>query len=285
LSASASSEEQQTKNETISTTRVFIIHPIQSTTFAPETLFNTLTSTLDTNTTESIQTQALALLDKVDLLPIHDFPSATQAISQVSDTLSMMHRQHTSNSSNSNPNDTDADADDTLPPTLLILEGLDSLTNDIIHTSNPMRGSALLTPALRTLTHLSRAHASFLSVLMLNTMPLGPPPPPSAQTSSDLPGVSSQGPVTTSTSTATGGLYSVFARDRQRHVGQAGQAGQAGSETENSEPLPLLNTLLARTLDQGIDTHLLLQGRRERSVVEVVKDRTGDGLGRWCVWK
>ncbi|OKL60707.1 hypothetical protein UA08_04117 [Talaromyces atroroseus] len=295
-------EEQQQQRqqpagyEATTPTRVFIIHPVHSTTFAPETLFDSLVaikkSSLDNDeadTTDPIsQAQALHLLDQVELLPVHDFASATQAISQVSDALSKIYRSYQEQQlilSNDDDKD-DHDRNDDPPTTLLIIEGLDTMTESIIHNSNAMRGSAVLTPALRTLTHLSRTHASFLSVLLVNTIALGPGMPPAAASqpsSTDLAGIASQSPLTTSTSTSTGGLYSVFSRERpmrQKH------AGLSQNEPENNEPLPLLNTLLSRTLDQGIDTHLLLQGRRRsQTLVEVIKDRTGDGLGRWCVWK
>lgn len=49
----------------------------------------------------------------------------------------------------------------------------------------------------------------------------------------------------------------------------------------------LLPSLLMKTLDQGVDTHLMVsreRGRAGRVGVEVIKDRVGDGLGMRCVW-
>lgn len=49
---------------------------------------------------------------------------------------------------------------------------------------------------------------------------------------------------------------------------------------------PLFPNLLTKTLDQGIDTHLLMSVvRGQARVVEVIKDRVGDGVGKWCVWR
>lgn len=39
-----------------------------------------------------------------------------------------------------------------------------------------------------------------------------------------------------------------------------------------------------KSLDQGIDTHLLVSRVQGQKIVEVAKDRDGDGVGRWCVW-
>ncbi|KAK2757095.1 hypothetical protein FQN54_005064 [Arachnomyces sp. PD_36] len=40
-----------------------------------------------------------------------------------------------------------------------------------------------------------------------------------------------------------------------------------------------------KSLDQGIDTHILVSRVQGKRVVEVAKDRVGDGVGRWCVWE
>lgn len=302
-------EEKPGKNKRIST-RVFIIHPIHSTAFVPEMLFDSLVGTrrnldgdekADRDSTTTIsQTQAISLLDRVELLPVHDLPLLTQAISQVSDAISKFHHQHRLYKEQQTSTDDNDKEDDHPPTTLCIIEGLDTMTENIIHNSNALRGSAVLTPALRTLTHLSRAHASFLSILLVNTTALGPSMPLPQQSrlsgenhlSSSSQNPNGEGVRAAATGTSsTGGLYSVFARDTAitRHHGHHQKRGR--NETDNddddhqSEPLPLLHTLLSRTLDQGIDTHLLLQARRNQSLVEVIKDRTGNGLGMWCAWR
>lgn len=48
----------------------------------------------------------------------------------------------------------------------------------------------------------------------------------------------------------------------------------------------LLPSLLQKTLDQGVDRHLLVskvEGRSSRRVMEVIKDRVGSGSGMKCV--
>lgn len=270
------SEQQQQSEKKTQTTRVFIIHPIQSTMFAPETLFRGLLGYQfpDDNRRAISETEALSLLDRVELLPVHDFSSATQAISQVSDAISNIREQHR-RASTGNEDENNNEESRQPPTTLLMIEGLDTMAEDVIHNSNAMRGSAILTPVLRTLTHLSRTHTSFLSVLLLNTTALG-----SLQQQTQPLQISatqtSPGDVGARTMTmgTAGGLHSAFARDYTQ-----------GKSQNEGQVQVLLNTLLSRTLDQGIDTHLLLQVRKGQTLVEVIKDRTGDGLGKWCLWK
>ncbi|KAI7977946.1 hypothetical protein EIK77_009486 [Talaromyces pinophilus] len=273
---SEESEQQEQDEKETQTTRVFIIHPIQSTMFAPEPLFKDLLNCrhLDDNSKAISETEALNLLDRVELLPVHDFSSATQAMSQVSDAISKIHEQH--RRASTGKEDENYNEESCQPPTtLLIIEGLDTMAEDVIHNSNAMRGSAILTPVLRTLTHLSRKHASFLSVLLVNTIALGSL---QQQTQSQQISATQTSPgdagVRTTTMGTAGGLHSAFARDYTQ-----------GKSQHEGQVQPLLNTLLSRTLDQGIDVHLLLQVKRGQTLVEVIKDRTGDGLGKWSVWR
>ncbi|KAE8556777.1 hypothetical protein EYB25_001481 [Talaromyces marneffei] len=280
LSQNEDPEQQQQDEKKIQTTRAFIIHPVHSTMFAPETLFKDLLGcqhNLDDNKPNETMSelQALNLLDRVELLPVHDFSSATQAIGQVSDAISSIREEH--RCASTGKEDEDHSEEYGQPPTiLLIIEGLDTMAEDVIHNSNAMRGSAILTPVLRTLTHLSRTHTSFLSILLVNTTALGSfqQHTQSQQISATQTSPGDAGGRTMTMATA-GGLYSAFARDYTQ-----------GKPHHEGYTQPLLNTLLSRTLDQGVDTHLLLQVRRRgQTLVEVIKDRTGDGLGKWCAWR
>ncbi|KAL1986295.1 hypothetical protein VTN96DRAFT_6663 [Rasamsonia emersonii] len=264
--------------------KAFIIHPSNSSTFAPETLLQDVLS-LDRRHHEPAvssllsRDEAITLLDAVQLLAVYDFPSAVQAISQVSDALHELQqgrRKHPSGEEQEEEED---------EPILLIVEGLDALTESVIRTSNPLRGSALLMPALRTLTHLSRAYASFLSVLLVNTLGLGGTTSAGAyQKPASADNTPQSVPITVTEDRTRasilnpddGGLQSIFFRSASASAGSWSRAG-AGTGS-------LLPTLLSRTLDQGIDSHLLLSSVKGKSVVEVIKDRTGDGVGKWCVW-
>ncbi|EAW09775.1 uncharacterized protein ACLA_039910 [Aspergillus clavatus NRRL 1] len=228
----------------LSTPRAFIIHPATFSPFSPQALLASLLPSLPRN-------KAIALLDHVQLLPVFDFAAALQAISSVAAAL------HVSRPKEHEQQDQEGEANATLNPqrTLLLVAGLDTLTEGVIRASNPVRGAAALTAALRTLTHLARAHAGWVSVMLVNTSGLG---------SGSGPGLSGGlgGAVPVQGVGVGGGVYSAF------HAETA-----------------LLSTLLMRTLDQGVDTHLLLSTVRMEYVVEVVKDRAGDGVGRWCVWE
>jgi hypothetical protein len=272
--------EEEGGSETRESTKAFIIHPTQSRTFAPETLLQSIldldrSSQREESAVPLPRDRAITLLDDVQLLAVYDFASAVQAISQVADALYSMARNSPGTLAASSPLESRV---------LFIIEGLDALAENVIRTSNPLRGSALMMPALRTMTHLSRTYASFLSVMLVNTAGLGPAAAytnrAAAYTnraadhhhhhphhrSSGSPIVGEGGP-RDSRDGDDGGLHSIFARHAP------------------STPSPLLQNMLSRTLDQGIDTHLMLSTVKRRHVVEVIKDRTGDGVGKWCFWE
>ncbi|GIJ87813.1 hypothetical protein Asppvi_006726 [Aspergillus pseudoviridinutans] len=221
--------------------KAFIIHPPTFDPFSPKQL---LASLLASPATPPLsRNEAIALLDHVQLLPVFDFRAAVQAISQVADALQ------------SAPEST---GEGGRPRTLFLIAGLDTLTEDIIRASNPVKGAAALTAALRTLTQLSRVHGSHLVVMLVNTRGLGPAPgfrPGSGVERQQVSRGDLRPPVDDE------GVYSMF------HAGT-----------------PLLPSLLMRTLDQGIDTHVLLSMVKEDRVVEVIKDRVGEGVGKWCIW-
>lgn len=117
----------------------------------------------------------------------------------------------------------------------------------------------MLTSVLRTLTQLTRTHGSNVSVMLVNTSGLGKM-------------VSAQsGGVGEVDANATGGMYEM----------DDGEEGiQSAFRAHSGEMFP---SLLMRTLDQGIDTHLLVSSIGRVLVVEVIKDRVGGNVGRWCV--
>lgn len=119
----------------------------------------------------------------------------------------------------------------------------------------------MLTSVLRTLTQLTRTHGSNVSVMLVNTSGLGKM-------------VSAQsGGVGEVDANATGGMYEM----------DDGEEGiQSAFRAHSGEIFP---SLLMRTLDQGIDSHLLVSSIGRVPVVEVIKDRVGGNVGRWCVWE
>ncbi|OJI85302.1 hypothetical protein ASPTUDRAFT_54948 [Aspergillus tubingensis CBS 134.48] len=222
--------------------KTYIIHPANFSAFTPQRL---LTSLLNKPQQPPLsRTQAITLLDSVQLFPVYDFNAAAQAIHEIATTISSAltettpHQQH-----------------------IIIITGLDTLTEGVIRASNPLRGSAMLTSVLRTLTQLTRTHGSNVSVMLVNTSGLGKM-------------VSAQsGGVGEVDANATGGMYEM----------DDGEEGiQSAFRAHSGEMFP---SLLMRTLDQGIDSHLLVSSIGRVPVVEVIKDRVGGNVGRWCVWE
>lgn len=203
--------------------------------------------------------EAIELLDSVQTLSVLDFATAVQAISYVSDALNQIQQQRNQLRQNQGQ---ESSSESCNGPILVIIEGIDTLAEGLIRTSSPLRGTALLIPVLRTLTHLSRTYASFLSIMLVNTRVLG-----SIYTnrhsnaSSAPPGQEQQ---VNADGDRNEGLHSVF--------------------LHRATSTALLPTILSRSIDQGIDAHLLLSKVNGRNIIEVIKDRVGRGLGKWCVW-
>ncbi|KAJ5551076.1 hypothetical protein N7461_005774 [Penicillium sp. DV-2018c] len=234
----------------------FIIHPGSFEAFAPRTLLNELQSSSH-GQSGLTRDEAIQRLDSVQLLPVHQFPNAAQAIGKVSDVLHRIQEKRDQRDEPTEPSGTSSN-----DPILLIVVGLDTLAEGVVRASNPVRGAAVLTATLRTLTRLSRVHASYLSVIMVNTNGIGSINPEwmknkqsTGNTTSHEDNVSRQ--------PLEDGIHSIF----------------------HSDISSLFPTVLLKALDQGIDTHLLISDLRGAQIVEVIKDRVGTGLGKWGIWK
>ncbi|KAJ5577578.1 uncharacterized protein N7459_006542 [Penicillium hispanicum] len=230
----------------------FIIHPSSFDAFAPSTLLNALRS--PSNGAGLSREDAIRLLDSVQLLPVHNFPSAAQAIGQVSGALQQIQERRQQTTDHERLNN---------PPIMLIVAGLDTLAEGIVRASNPVKGAAVLGATLRTLTRISRAYASFVCVILVNTSGLGP----THFESNRQPDSATQ--------------------PRNRNTGEddARSSGDDGVRSIFQASGPsLLSTLLMKTLDQGIDSHILLSDVKSAPVAEVIKDRVGTGLGKWGIW-
>ncbi|RAH45070.1 F-box domain protein [Aspergillus brunneoviolaceus CBS 621.78] len=140
---------------------------------------------------------------------------------------------------------------------IVLVAGLNTLAEGVVRTSNAARGAAALTAALRTLTHLTRTGPAAVSVLLVNTSGLG-----TAAANADY---------------ASGSI----AMQDEASSRESGVRSAFGANGANLFP-----SLLMRTLDQGLDTHILVSPIKGSGVVvEVIKDRLGEGIGKWCVWK
>ncbi|KAL3464378.1 hypothetical protein BJX64DRAFT_275865 [Aspergillus heterothallicus] len=241
----------------ISRTRAFIIHPANLAVFSPEKL---LASLLSSQPHSLSRTQAISYLDSVQLFPVFDFVAAVQAINEVSDLL------HETRAARQPKDDSDPESGNAIQHSAgskanysitFIIAGLDTLAEAVIRASNAVRGTAVLSSALRTLAQLSRMHQSYLSIVLVNTSGVGP-----------------------------------TMRDNTGNKLAQSQAHSRGHQNRDDGPHSMFSTadtflfptLLMRTLDQGIDTHLLVSNTRKSAVVEVIKDRVGSGVGKWCAW-
>ncbi|KAJ5390292.1 uncharacterized protein N7496_001360 [Penicillium cataractarum] len=228
----------------------FIIYPSNFDALAPRLLLNALQSLSEGPGLS--REEALRHLDAVQLLPVQTLPNAAQAIGNVSESLKEIHEKR-----QAQQRDTPAEP---TQPVILIVVGLDTLAEGVIRASNPVRGTALLAATLRNLTRMARAYASWLSIILINTSGLGPAyfdatqPPDSNQTRT--PNDEDARP------SGDDGIHSIF-------------------QTPGSS---LLSTLLMKTLDQGIDTHIMVSDVKATQVAEVIKDRIGTGLGKWGIW-
>lgn len=172
--------------------------------------------------------------------------NAAQAISQVTDILQQVQDKHHENQVRPSSK----------PIFILIVVGLDTLTEGLVRASNPARGTAVLASTLRMVTRLSRTHSDFLVTLLVNTHGLGP------HVEFDTQGSRAQMENPESNPSRGDGIHSFF----------------------QPPGTPILSTLLMRTLDQGIDTHILLSDAKYAYVAEVMKDRAGTALGKWATW-
>ncbi|KAF7588164.1 hypothetical protein BBP40_006101 [Aspergillus hancockii] len=229
-------------------TKAYIIHPASLDIFAAQKLLASLLSTSQQQPLS--RDEAISCLDSVLLFPVFDFAAAVQAIGEISDTLNRYREERQQTES----------AETNAVPVFFVIAGLDTLAEGVIRASSAVRGTAVLSNTLRTLTQLSRTHSSCLSVILVNTSGLG-------TTSLNTHAVPGQMQQTRCQGSNTqhareNGVHSIF------HTGE----------------MSMVPSLLMRTLEQGIDCHVLLSKVKSTHVVEVIKDREGDGLGRWCIW-
>ncbi|KAF9893014.1 hypothetical protein FE257_012425 [Aspergillus nanangensis] len=248
-----------------SSPRVYIIHPANCDAFSPQKLLSSLllSSASRDNTHPLRRDEAISRLDSVQLLPVFDFPAAAQAVSEVSDIISpppllpqprQRHEEHS---------------------VLVVVVGLDALAEGVVRASNTARGAAVLTTVLRSLTQLARAHAPWLSVMLVNTNGVG--------------AVGSEMGVNRGQSQSQTQTQIQTQQAAASYGGEDGRLRAAGGEEIHSafraSDVSLFPSLLMRTMDYGIDTHVLLSKVHGTGAVEVVKDRVGDGVGKWAIWE
>ncbi|OAT10376.1 hypothetical protein BDBG_06221 [Blastomyces gilchristii SLH14081] len=256
--------------------KAFVIQYFDSRPLSPHVLYSSLQQRLPDLAPENIE----SILENIQTRRVYDFDELLEAVSQISDILfELQQRQKTHPEKKEKGHSYSA-------PVLLLIEGIDQSLEEIIRRSNPVAGHARLIPLLRTLTVLSRTYASFLSVIIVNSIAL--PHIRSAASSAQ-------------TATLTPAPHDTDAGQqppRQPASGQLQQQRQYSPEVavrsifaniprgvgrlSKASPTPYYFSVLARSLDQGCDVHLLVSQIQEKMVIEVAKHRVGAEVGRWC---
>ncbi|KAI5291015.1 hypothetical protein KEM52_000285 [Ascosphaera acerosa] len=129
-------------------------------------------------------------------------------------------------------------------PRLLIIEGIDHALSEMQRSSSLLAAQAALAPFLRSLARLARSHPADLAIVVVNSDGVVRGPAPAT-------------------------IESIFASP---DTGDGVPAATA-----------IFSSPVAWSLDQTIDTHLLVSNVGVRGVVEVAKDRAGGSLGKWCL--
>lgn len=217
-------------------------------TYTPEYLFQIIQHKLPNHTTDSIQ----AILNSIKLFRAFDLDEILDAISQVSDILYAQNQS--------------------LSPSLLLLEGLDQCLKEVQRASSTLAALAKLAPPLRTLTILTRTYATSLTVVVVN-----PTLRPAMMPSLFAPGTHKEYPAEQEDEGIE--TYS----SQQTHP--EGQPMQPSELTQQQAPhtAPRYQGFsISHPFSQCFDTHLLVSRRENRMIIEVGKDRVGGDLGRWC---
>ncbi|KAL4926232.1 uncharacterized protein BDV17DRAFT_157384 [Aspergillus undulatus] len=260
--------------------KAYIIHPQPCTIFSPQALLSSLLSQSESQSNTSTyskrppplnRNEAIPLLDSVTLYPVFDFKGAVDALSAVERELHAL-AQNQAEQQSRTPQQRSESEPEPEPETqsVLILAGLDTLTESIIRSSNAVRGAAVLGSLLRSVTRLSRSysHTSLpLSVILVNLSGVGSSPHFSnlkSQHQGDIQAETRDDGPTSTTTINSGAPQTIF--------------------STSAPDTPLFPSLLMKSLDGETDTHLLVSRIGGGRVIEVVKDRTGEGTGRWCVW-
>ncbi|EFQ97942.1 hypothetical protein MGYG_00978 [Nannizzia gypsea CBS 118893] len=168
------------------------------------------------------------------------------------------------------------------PPILLLIEGMDVAIQETIHTSDTDAAGEQLCSLLRTLTLLCRTYESLFAVIIANSIPLRPQAPKAIQMpTEDLRSQVRAGRTPIETPLTTPYML----KDMDFPVESVFEAPDDRRLISGSPYLSSLQlSIFADEIDEGIDIHLAISSVDNERVVEVIKDRNGDNLGRWDVF-
>ncbi|OAX79444.1 hypothetical protein ACJ72_06235 [Emergomyces africanus] len=248
--------------------RAYVIQFFDTRPLSPQALFSSLQERLPDCSSEDIE----SILASIQTRRVYDFEELVEAVSQASDMLFEV-QQWQNRPENQKQGNSSA-------PILLLIEGMDQSLEETIRISNPVAGRARLIPLLRTLTVLSRTCASFLCVIIVNSIPLlSIPLTSSAQDQTPNDTYSGQGP-----------HHQPNRQPQQQQQYSPGlsansifsQAPRRVDGLSKTPPFSAHVSILAQALDQGCDVHLLVSQVQGNMIIEVGKNRLGNEVGRWC---
>ncbi|KAG5296679.1 hypothetical protein I7I48_05578 [Histoplasma ohiense] len=241
--------------------RAFVIQYFDSRPLSRQALFFSLQQRSPDRSPEDLET----ILDNIQTRRVYDFDELLEAVSQISNILfELQQRQNQPGNKGKGYNSA---------PALLLIEGIDQSLEETIRTSNPVAGHARLVPLLRTLTVLSRTYASFLCVIIVNSIALQHPPQSASAQEAAL---------TPADDTGAGQLQQK--KQQQQFCLEPPVCSIFSNISRLSKASPTLSyfSVLTRSLDQGCDVHLLVSQMQKNMIIEVAKHRVGTELGRWC---
>ena len=267
--------------------KAFVIQFYDSRPLSSEYLYQTINQVYPNYTSETVET----ILNNVKVLRASRFTDILQAVDQISDMLFELQQQPKNNaalgsrdsinySSQSKSHDSTSPSP---PPVLLLVEGIDQALQDVIRASTSTAASSQMVPLLRNLTLLSRTYESFLTVMVVNSIPIRsrytPPVNPNEGSRNENPNFAGSADMTSMPNDPNIPVHSIFSPSPP----VAGSSSLEPSHVARSSARSPFTFPLAQSLDLGFDVHLLVSKVQSNLVAEIAKDRVGGALGRWCV--
>ncbi|KAK2743670.1 hypothetical protein FQN57_004779 [Myotisia sp. PD_48] len=265
----------------------FVIQFYDSNQLSSELLYRSIKQTFP----DFSQSELENVLNSIKIFRAFEFGEMLRAVDQVSDMLFHLHQQNIEETSAEN---------EVLPqsPVLLLVEGIDKAAQEIIRTSTATAANSQLSLLLRTFTILSRTYHSHLVVLIVNSIPQsqsqgttvpGANPSPDTQQVRDHNSTDTHPSTPSMTVNDYSGELGLPQASAVRPLGldmpvQSIFVSPRSTSRLYSRAPPRYISPMTRTIDQGIDMHILISAVHNNVIVEVAKDRTGDNTGRWCIY-
>ncbi|EZF30598.1 hypothetical protein H109_06990 [Trichophyton interdigitale MR816] len=237
------------------------------------------------------------ILRNVNIFQALEFGQIQSAVDQVSDLLFKIEQGQSKAhnepgvSASARPDDRDSTTqsenrprkrDPFEPPILLLIEGMDVAIQETIRSSDTDTAGDRLCTFLRTLALLCGTYKSLLAVIIANSITLRPEIPKAIQMAPD----ELRTQVRNGLTPAETALTTPYRLEDMNFPVESVFEPPDDRRLISGSPYPYGLQLFpfADELDEGIDVHLVVSGVDNERVVEIVKDREGNNLGRWDVF-